>query len=217
MDLQGRLARARDAQQKVPGVGERYGHLVVIEEVEPYYWRGRISRRRWRCECDCGQDTAVRDDLLRSGKTTSCGCEVIRVNKVLHRTHGYRADRACPPEYGAWRSLVSRARDGDYRVARAWTGEEGFKTFLRDVGPRPSPRHRLARLDLRKAFGPGNAAWCTDIEKRGTPRHLVEYRGHEMTLREVAEATGLSYTALQKRLSRGWEISEVFGRPPITR
>lgn len=30
---------------------------------------------RWLCKCDCGNYTEVRTDYLRSGHTTSCGCE----------------------------------------------------------------------------------------------------------------------------------------------
>ena len=28
----------------------------------------------YECHCDCGARVRVRSDLLRSGKTTSCGC-----------------------------------------------------------------------------------------------------------------------------------------------
>lgn len=30
---------------------------------------------RWRCLCDCGQETVVGQTLLQSGKTRSCGCK----------------------------------------------------------------------------------------------------------------------------------------------
>ena len=208
-----RVASARPAEGQPPGAGERYGHLVVVDEGQPYYWRGKISRRRWRCECDCGRETTVRDDFLRRGHTRSCGCEVPRVGKVVHRRHGARADRICAPEYDAWRSMVSRSREGQFKVHRSWTSKDGYENFLRDIGPRPSPGHRLVRVRAKHLFGPGNAEWSTAVVRQGVPRHLVTYRGREMALREVAAATGLSYTALQKRLSRGWSISEVFKRP----
>lgn len=28
----------------------------------------------WRCKCDCGKETVVRQTNLQSGKTKSCGC-----------------------------------------------------------------------------------------------------------------------------------------------
>lgn len=50
--------------------GERYGRLVVIEEVER---RGKYGRR-WLCRCDCGNEKIVAMNQLRTGKTKSCGC-----------------------------------------------------------------------------------------------------------------------------------------------
>lgn len=214
MDLRRRgVEPASGANAAPPGIGERYGHLVVVDEGEPYYWRGRISRRRWICECECGNTTLVRDDLLRSGQTKSCGCEKVRINRILNTRHGYRAGHAYTPEYDAWRTLMAGAREDGITVARAWTGEDGFGAFIRDVGQRPGPKHRLARPSAGKPFGPGNAKWCTEGQKKGSPRRLIKYQGRKMTLREVASATGLTYSALQKRLSRGWRISEVFKTP----
>lgn len=50
--------------------GKRYQRLVVMNAGERSKWR----ERQWMCRCDCGNDTLVRDSLLRNGKTGSCGC-----------------------------------------------------------------------------------------------------------------------------------------------
>ena len=55
------------------------------------------SRPRWRCRCDCGLNRVVAGDLLRTGKTKSCGCwhrEV--VSKLLpgQQHHGWRVLQA---------------------------------------------------------------------------------------------------------------------------
>ena len=34
-------------------VGNRYGRLIVIEDAEPYIWRGKKNRME-KCLCDCG-------------------------------------------------------------------------------------------------------------------------------------------------------------------
>lgn len=49
--------------------GERYGKLVVLEldHVEK-------SKRYWKCQCECGNTTVVREGNLRHGITKSCGC-----------------------------------------------------------------------------------------------------------------------------------------------
>lgn len=51
-------------------VGNRYGKLTVIEQVESSF-RGQ---RRYRCICDCGSTIIAFAGNLKSGHTTSCGC-----------------------------------------------------------------------------------------------------------------------------------------------
>ncbi len=50
-------------------VGKRFGQLMVIA-----YEGKRDGMHRWRCKCDCGNETVVGQTLLQSGKTKSCGC-----------------------------------------------------------------------------------------------------------------------------------------------
>jgi hypothetical protein len=56
--------------------GQRFGRLTVVA-LDGYRVResGRGTRKGWwRCSCDCGAETIVSTDALRSGNTTSCGC-----------------------------------------------------------------------------------------------------------------------------------------------
>ena len=50
-------------------VGKRFGQLTVIE-----YAGKRDGMHRWKCVCDCGNETIVGQTLLQTGKTKSCGC-----------------------------------------------------------------------------------------------------------------------------------------------
>lgn len=50
-------------------VGKRFGKLVVQK------YAGKLAgMHRWKCLCDCGNETVVGQTLLQSGKTKSCGC-----------------------------------------------------------------------------------------------------------------------------------------------
>ena len=51
-------------------VGNRYGKLTVIEQVES----SSRGQRRYRCICDCGGTIIAFAGNLKSGQTTSCGC-----------------------------------------------------------------------------------------------------------------------------------------------
>ena len=62
--------------------GTRFGRLTVVAET-----RDRIAGRRTvRCRCDCGGETAVKLDHLRSGHTSSCGCRQREVASVTARS-----------------------------------------------------------------------------------------------------------------------------------
>lgn len=52
--------------------GKRFGRLVVIGKYEGDYHGDK--RSLWRCQCDCGQETVVKSNNLKSGQTKSCGC-----------------------------------------------------------------------------------------------------------------------------------------------
>ena len=50
-------------------IGKRFGQLTVLEYAGKY-----AGMHRWRCRCDCGNETVVGQTLLQNGKTKSCGC-----------------------------------------------------------------------------------------------------------------------------------------------
>lgn len=56
-------------RKKLDLTGQRYGMLTVVQEVDQIK-----TKRRWLCQCDCGEETIVLMDSLRSGNTKSCGC-----------------------------------------------------------------------------------------------------------------------------------------------
>lgn len=56
--------------QKKNLVGQRFGHLTVIEKT------GETQNRYcvWRCRCDCGGEICVNTKRLMRGTVTNCGC-----------------------------------------------------------------------------------------------------------------------------------------------
>ena len=56
--------------QGQPEIGTRFGMLTVQEQLSS----DKNGKRRYRCLCDCGNETAVLGSNLIRGHTKSCGC-----------------------------------------------------------------------------------------------------------------------------------------------
>lgn len=64
--------------------GLRFNRLTVIE------FAGTNERREsfWKCKCDCGNETTVRSQSLKSGITKSCGClQKEKMQEVINSAH----------------------------------------------------------------------------------------------------------------------------------
>lgn len=99
------------------------------------------------------------------------------------------------------------------KIARRWAS---FEAFLRDVGPRPSPRHRLCRIDSAGHYMPSNVHWTTrvaEIRSRTNTLYLT-YRGVTDTLVGWAERRKLPRKTIVNRLNYAWSIGEALGFDP---
>lgn len=54
-------------------VGERFGRWTVLERAEKPI-NSRSSSAFWKCRCDCGTEKIISGNVLRQGKSKSCGC-----------------------------------------------------------------------------------------------------------------------------------------------
>lgn len=61
------------AVRSIP-VGTTFGRLIVIGDAEPLREKNGRAASRSRVICECGSETTVRNNSLKKGNTTSCGC-----------------------------------------------------------------------------------------------------------------------------------------------
>lgn len=187
--------------------GQRYGRLVAVRLVDT-----RHRRAHWLFKCDCGAETTVAATSARSGNTRSCGCFYSETRRAA-ATHGM----SYSAEYRAWQDMIRRCSNPHAPEFENYGGRgisvcgrwRTFKTFLADVGPRPSRYHSLDRFpDNDGNYEPGNVRWALRQQQQRNMRSnlLVEYDGQKMPLADAAERAGLKYTTVKIRLYRGWTI-----------
>lgn len=89
---------------------QRFGNLVV----KKLCGKDKYYDKIWECECDCGNIVHVKQGHLRSGHTTSCGCNKNQLEDLSGRMFGHllvieRADDyICPgtnKHYVQWKCL----------------------------------------------------------------------------------------------------------------
>lgn len=126
------------------------------------------------------------------------------------------------PERRAWVAMRQRCYNKNcaqypayggrgIRIHAAW--RENFQAFLDHIGPRPSPRHCLRRLDDDGDYEPGNVMWGTRVEQGNSRRtnRRVAHDGRQLTMAELARLTGVNPQTLRTRLRRGWTVADAVG------
>jgi hypothetical protein len=83
-----------------------------------------------------------------------------------------------------------------------------FGRFLLDIGPRPSPEHRLVLLNrFERTYGPGRAEWMDDEEEA---RHIVQF-DREMQAK-AAEQQRILQEAAALRARKGQTPQNSYGQ-----
>lgn len=188
--------------------GLKFHHLTALA-VDPV--RNSSGKVRWVCQCDCGNQTVVVGQHLTNGNTKSCGCRRVEAAKKLGRlsTHGMTGS----PEYKAWQSMKDRCYNEDCHNYHLYGGRgilvwadwlKSFEAFYNDLGPRPSNKHSLDRIDVNGHYRPDNCRWATAEEQSNNRRNTTKYTidGVSKSAWQWAREYDIPVTTLVSRLIR---------------
>lgn len=91
------------------------------------------------------------------------------------------------------------------KVSPLWRGAEGFRRFLKHVGPKPEGAV-LNRIVGSKGYVPGNVEWTTlnRAQEKRANTHMITMYGMTAPAAEWARRYGHKRQTITNRIARGW-------------
>lgn len=125
--------------------------------------------------------------------------------------HGLSRD----PIHLAWRGILARCLNPNHAAYPSYGGRgitvcdrwrESFEAFAADMGPKPTPKHEIDRIDNNAGYSPENCRWATRSENDRNRRSTVwvEFRGERRRVADLCEEFKIPRDTLAYRLRTGW-------------
>ncbi len=194
-------------------VGQIIGRLTVVARDASRTG----GQAHWLCRCECGGEVSVNGSNLRRGHTKSCGCYEREQRGSSQRKHGLSASR----EYTIWRDMIRRCTDPRRRAYRAYgqrgitvceRWSESFENFYADMGPAPTAKHSVDRIDGFLGYFPENCRWATPREQTLNRRGVDDLVEEREKLKAERDTLQLQLAAAQKERDEAIEATMAIHR-----
>lgn len=192
--------------------GQTYGNIKALSSAG----QNGNGNYLWNCICViCGKEKQLITGSVKASKkykdTKTCRCW---------------KNAACKkPEYKVWKALKNRCLNNDCSVYYKYGGRgitvykpwiTSFQTFYAYVGPRPSSKHSLDRINNDGNYEPGNLRWATSTEQcrnRRSNTKLV-YKNETRLLAEWVQIKGIARDTIMRRIKKlGWSVEKALDTP----
>lgn len=137
--------------------------------------------------------------------------------------HGHASGGRTSPEYTAWMHMIQRCRNPNCKHFSYYGGRgitvcerwRNFENFFRDMGPRPTAKHTLERVDNNGNYTPENCVWATRQQQQQNIRsnQWIEWRGQRRVVAEWARIVGIQANVLGLRFKNGWTPERALTTP----
>ena len=192
--------------------GQRFNSLTVVKRSSDS-GNGKKPVVKWECLCICGRTISVKTDSILTGHTKSCGCQKIKHGlshkERLYETWKNMRRRCSDPKNKRWEHYGGKGISicpewNDYLIFREWALTNGYSEDL-----------TIDRIDNNGNYCPENCRWVdAKVQANNSTRnHIIEIDGQKMTMAELADHLGMSYSAVQHRIDRDWDMERIISQP----
>ena len=207
--------------KRIEMAGRKFGRLTVLERTADYVLPSGQRQLMWKCVCDCGNTVTVSGHALRKGNTQSCGC--YKMDVLMERNIKYEHQNR--RLYDIWQGMVYRCtspksthfeRYGGrgISVCQQWMDFDAFAEWALAHGY--ADDLTIDRIDNDAGYSPNNCRWVNRKEQANNRSdcQFINHDGDRQTIAQLADAHGLSYSTLYRRLADGWDCGDALTIKP---